>query len=193
MAAGALQNAYLTQLLLEVGWPPAEIPYAIEIIQCESSGNPNAENSCCTGLFQIHETHGHTRAQLRDPRYNATVALQLWRRSGWQPWECHTRAGGPSGNGQGGVLDAVGRALGNTGNLVNAGGTGAIGAASGAVGAVTGRIADLTPDGLAELARDIAWGAVFVLAGGALVVVGLNAFGVTTARPVVDAVTDVAT
>lgn len=178
MATGVAQQVFLTQTLIRAGWPASEIPYALRIIQCESSGNPMAENSCCTGLFQIHETHGHSRAQLRDPLYNARVALDLWRESGWQPWECHTRPGGPDGNGSGG--SAVGRALDNAGNLVDAvggAGTGAIGELAGGIG---GALADPTAAALAALGLDdlprkalvIGTGLILLWFGGVLVALG---------------------
>lgn len=74
---------------------PADIAdKAISVARRESSLNPNAQNWCCTGLFQIYaKAHdatitalGYTASQLTDPTVNTVVAYALYQRSGWAPW-----------------------------------------------------------------------------------------------------------
>lgn len=57
---------------------------ALAIIQCESSGNPNAYNPAgYVGLFQIWEGHG---ANLTDPATNIAAAYSLYLSGGWGHW-----------------------------------------------------------------------------------------------------------
>jgi hypothetical protein len=56
---------------------------AVNVMWCESSGNPNARNphSTATGLFQI--LNGPT-----DPVANVRLAAQMYAARGWEPWVC---------------------------------------------------------------------------------------------------------
>jgi soluble lytic murein transglycosylase-like protein len=87
------------QIIREV-WPDELEERAIAIARRESKLNPaviGIPNKCCYGLFQIYyRWHkqwlpklGVVRAnQLLDPRTNAEVALEIYRRNnGWGPWE----------------------------------------------------------------------------------------------------------
>ena len=74
---------------------PADIAdKAISVARRESNFNPNAQNWCCTGLFQIYgKAHvstiaalGYTVSQLTHPTVNTVVAYALYQRSGWAPW-----------------------------------------------------------------------------------------------------------
>ena len=74
---------------------PADVAdKAISVARRESSLNPDAQNWCCTGLFQIYaKAHaatiaalGYTPSQLTDPTVNTVVAYALYQRSGWAPW-----------------------------------------------------------------------------------------------------------
>jgi hypothetical protein len=74
---------------------PADVAdKAIAVARRESSLNPNAQNWCCTGLFQIYAKAnaatiaalGYTSSQLTDPTVNTIVAYALYQRSGWAPW-----------------------------------------------------------------------------------------------------------
>jgi hypothetical protein len=76
-------------------WPDDLEAKAVAIATRESTLHNVAHTSCCYGLFQIkfsvHQqwlaTMGVARAeQLYDPTVNATVAYQLYLRSGWGPW-----------------------------------------------------------------------------------------------------------
>ena len=67
---------------------------ALAIAYRESHFDPNAQNFCCTGLFQIYgsvhvkliNSLGFTVDQLTDPLVNCVVAYALYQRSGWAPW-----------------------------------------------------------------------------------------------------------
>ncbi len=67
---------------------------ALAIAYRESHFDPNAQNFCCTGLFQIYgsvhvkliNSLGFSVDQLTDPLVNCVVAYALYQRSGWAPW-----------------------------------------------------------------------------------------------------------
>lgn len=71
---------------------------AINVADCESNFNERdrREGSQFTGLFQIGvEIHaqrikdnGYTEEDMYDAGKNTVVALDLWKESGWGPWEC---------------------------------------------------------------------------------------------------------
>ena len=64
-------------------WPCG---WALAVIQCESSGNPNAYNPLgFVGLFQVSLIHRWSRAQLEDPELNVRAAHELYLRGG-MPW-----------------------------------------------------------------------------------------------------------
>jgi len=76
-------------------WPCSE---ALAVIQCESSGDPNAENGGSLGLMQIHYASHWDKvdgpAALYDPATNIAVGYQLYADYGsWYHWrfsaECH--------------------------------------------------------------------------------------------------------
>lgn len=59
----------------------------------ESRCQPDASNSCCSGVLQMHRMHipnamcgVHTRADYYDPLHNICAAAALWRTSGYQAW-----------------------------------------------------------------------------------------------------------
>lgn len=59
----------------------------------ESRCDPNASNSCCSGVLQMHQMHVpepwcgvYSRADLYDPWKNVCAAAALWRSSGYGAW-----------------------------------------------------------------------------------------------------------
>lgn len=83
-------------LLLAVGWPPEVVPEAMQVAACESAFRRITLGSYGEfGIFQIHPVH-LSRFEARygartnpfDPEQNATIALEIWREYGWQPWSC---------------------------------------------------------------------------------------------------------
>jgi hypothetical protein len=59
----------------------------------ESRCDPNASNSCCSGILQMHRMHVpepwcgvYSRADLYDPWKNICAAAALWRSSGYGAW-----------------------------------------------------------------------------------------------------------
>jgi len=86
--------------LVKKYFPESEVDYALEIIHCESSGNPKAHNlnyntyDNSYGLFQINlwgklQYHRPSPQELVDPEKNIKFARELWDRCGWEAWGCH--------------------------------------------------------------------------------------------------------
>lgn len=72
------------------GWNPDTM---LNIIHCESRGNPTAQNprSTATGLFQIMQSVWYPdgpRSDLHDPILNTEIAYRVWLIQGYQAWEC---------------------------------------------------------------------------------------------------------
>lgn len=99
-------------------FPADVVNEALSVMECESSGNPNARNaqSGATGLFQHLPKYWDSRsraagipgANIFDPNANVKVAGWLYSQSGtWDHWECKpevvAKAGGGSGGGGGGA------------------------------------------------------------------------------------------
>lgn len=70
---------------------------AVNVMYCESGGNPNASNGGnYLGLFQHSatywpgraNTYGHPGASAFNGYANADVTMQMVRAGGWGPWEC---------------------------------------------------------------------------------------------------------
>ncbi len=67
----------------EFTWDPA---WALAVIACESSGNPEAYNPLgYVGLFQVSLIHRWSVEQLLDPELNTRAAHELYLRGG-NPW-----------------------------------------------------------------------------------------------------------
>lgn len=75
-------------------WPPEAVARAIEIAYRESRclGYP-VSSTGCRGLFQLYRGWdalyielGLDPANWADPWTNSTVAAEIYRRSGWNPW-----------------------------------------------------------------------------------------------------------
>lgn len=167
-------------LLQSVGWPADHISEAVQVTNCESGQDPRAvgpvvNGNTHTGLFQISSVHGHSVTALMDPTYNATVALGLWRRQGWRPWQCARELGWPLDPG---AAPGTAGEPADEGLLSDLGGAvvGGAGAAAGIVGGIQDTIGNLTPDGLADLVRDVGFGLVLVAGGTVLVVLAARAF-----------------
>jgi hypothetical protein len=86
----------IEQIIRDV-WPDDLEERALRVAWRESNYNPRAQNSCCSGLFQIYyDVHAEWLAAefgvtsvegLYDPRTNAAVAYAVYQRSGgWDPW-----------------------------------------------------------------------------------------------------------
>lgn len=80
--------------VIRVVWAPAGprvVEQAIRVARCESypwlDTNAVSPTGVHIGLFQVWQRHAPT-ADLRDPWVNASVALGLWSRQGWAPWDC---------------------------------------------------------------------------------------------------------
>jgi len=77
-------------------WPDDLEERALTIARRESSLRPDAYNGwCCYGVFQIYfnanrsflARYGVTSAdQLLDARTNVTIAYEMYKASGWNPW-----------------------------------------------------------------------------------------------------------
>lgn len=86
----------LQSLLLAVGWPPEVVPEAMQVAACESAfRRVTLGDAGEFGIFQIHPVHlprfearYGARTNPFDPEQNATIALEIWREYGWQPWSC---------------------------------------------------------------------------------------------------------
>ena len=88
-------SAAEVQAIIVSIWPADQQTQALAIAWRESNDTPMAQNFCCYGLFQIHyqanqawlNSVGITNpAQLFDPKTNAYIALLMYQRSGWAPW-----------------------------------------------------------------------------------------------------------
>jgi hypothetical protein len=74
-------------------WRNAKIPGIMAAIAlAESSGNTDAENYCCVGLWQINVlAHPqYTRAEMRDPIKNLQAACSIYSSQGLGAWESYT-------------------------------------------------------------------------------------------------------
>ena len=70
-----------SDLVCAYGW---DCNWALAVIQCESSGNPDAYNPAgYVGLFQVWEGHG---PNLRDPATNVAAAYSLYLSGGSSHW-----------------------------------------------------------------------------------------------------------
>lgn len=81
--------------IIRAVWPDDLEDWAVRIAYRESRFQPDAHNSCCHGIFQIHfrahqswlDDYGvHQPSDLYDPSVNATVALALYQQTGPGPW-----------------------------------------------------------------------------------------------------------
>lgn len=74
-------------LLRHEGWPAATHAMCMRVIRRESGGNPSLIGSGgYYGLFQMSWSFSRGRFDLRNPVVNVKLALQLYKRRGWQPW-----------------------------------------------------------------------------------------------------------
>ena len=92
--------------LVEEYFAPGEVERAMQILECESHGDPYAKNprSSAAGLFQfLHGTWDHAAAQLDLPDYAeggpydaaANIKAAAWLVSeggGWSHWTCAPRS-----------------------------------------------------------------------------------------------------
>ena len=75
-------------------FPAASVHRALQIMHCESGGNPNAVGDRSTayasyGLFQIRALPGRPQGQtLLTPEFNVRYAADMFKAQGWQPWTC---------------------------------------------------------------------------------------------------------
>ncbi len=75
-------------------WSPGwDVVRMSRIMYRESRCQPDASNSCCSGVLQMHRMHVpepgcgvFTRADLYDPWRNICAAAALWRQSGYGAW-----------------------------------------------------------------------------------------------------------
>lgn len=84
--------------LVETYFLPADVPWAMRVMACESGGNPLAKNpnSSASGLFQHLARYWDARsakagwagASIWDPEANIAVAAWLYYNSGPQHWTC---------------------------------------------------------------------------------------------------------
>ncbi len=68
-----------------------DTPLMLEVMRCESSGIPTAENrhSTATGLFQIMQSIWYPqgpRSDLHNPELNTQIAFQVWQIQGMSAW-----------------------------------------------------------------------------------------------------------
>lgn len=69
------------------GWPRSQRATIVRVIYRESRGDPNVIGSGgYYGLFQMSWSFSRGRFELRNPVVNVKLALQLYKRRGWQPW-----------------------------------------------------------------------------------------------------------
>lgn len=122
----------LVELLKEVGFPKEEIPEAVRVVALESKGVPGAlqeeADDPAIGLFQVDlkphwdlnpkdnqmrkwfmergiDTREKAVEYLKDPKNNATAALEIWRLrkkrqdspSGWEAWSVYNDGKIPEG------------------------------------------------------------------------------------------------
>ena len=66
---------------------------AVQVAMAESNLRYNAQNSCCSGLFQIHRVHAkkYEGKDIMDVDTNIEVAHEIFLASGWAPWEVCTK------------------------------------------------------------------------------------------------------
>ena len=84
--------------LLEKYFEPEDMAWAIKVMNCESHGNPNAENkrSGAAGLFQHLQKYWPKRAKNAgfpgvspfDPEANIAATARLYSFQGGDPWSC---------------------------------------------------------------------------------------------------------
>jgi len=75
-------------------WSPGwDVNRMAGIAYRESRCDPNASNSCCSGVLQMHRMHVpntmcgvYSRADYYDPWKNVCAAAALWRASGYGAW-----------------------------------------------------------------------------------------------------------
>ena len=77
-----------TRLSRRVGWPWAQFPTLMLVIDRESGGHADAKNpaSSASGLLQLMSIHWAGKFDPMDPQKNLAYGLKLWRGSGWTPW-----------------------------------------------------------------------------------------------------------
>lgn len=71
-------------LAAQYDWPVDEV---LEVMACESGGDPGATNGPYRGLMQIWLDNALGQ-NLYDPATNLAVAYQMWSVDGWAQWEC---------------------------------------------------------------------------------------------------------
>lgn len=79
--------------LVSVYFPADQVNNALSVMQCESRGNPRAQNSRSSagGLFQFLDgswARWGNGADKYDAEANIAAAGRYWARSGWAPWSC---------------------------------------------------------------------------------------------------------
>ena len=81
------------EFLLEHFSPGWSVSRMEGIMYRESRCDPQASNSCCSGLLQMHRIHVPvpvcdvwSRADLYDPAKNVCAAAELWKSSGYGAW-----------------------------------------------------------------------------------------------------------
>lgn len=150
---------------------------ATAVALSESSGDPDAENYCCTGLMQVHEIHAgkggspkdkaEFRKWLKNPYNNIKIACMIYNDAGdWTPWEGYTNG-------------AYRKYLGHDHNvLINA--SDAKDGIEGAINDVTDAVTDVTGIGallgiLKGLTQAATWARIGKTAlGGVLIVLGVG-------------------
>ena len=104
-----IDSLQMIQLLKDAGWKDTELQRAFEIAYLESKHRPLITHELkdegdpdipSIGLFQITEVHAPQaekkygkkwRDALKDPMENAKFALELYNKSGWEPWAANDR------------------------------------------------------------------------------------------------------
>lgn len=90
---GALDGTSVRDVFVSAGWSGAALEQALGVSWCESRWQPGVVGSGrYLGLMQIDGPwfahFGYSVADWRDPYVNASVALEIYSRYGWYPWEC---------------------------------------------------------------------------------------------------------
>jgi soluble lytic murein transglycosylase-like protein len=82
--------------LVALHFPSDQVDHALEIMACESGGNPDAKNprSTARGLFQILASlwaphFGVSYDDLYMPDLNVELARKIYDIQGWDAWTCH--------------------------------------------------------------------------------------------------------
>jgi len=72
----------------QVGWPWAQMPTLMYVVDRESGGNPAAKNpvSTASGLLQFLASWWYGKWNPFNPRLNLRAGLRAWRQVRWQPW-----------------------------------------------------------------------------------------------------------